>query len=76
MRWCLCKGATQINFAPSTIQSRTSRPAVISLWVSPPFHFKGAIDFGLENASRYFIKTSIIAGSVAPSDNEEDIYYG
>lgn len=39
-----------------------------------PFHFKETINFGLGKCF-IFIKSSIIAGSVTPSDSEKDIYY-
>lgn len=72
MRWCLCKGVTllsQIIFAPLTIQAGPHTLHHITLGIAP-FHFKGAINFGLGKCF-IFIKSSIIAGSVTPSDNEE-----
>lgn len=78
MKWCLCKGVTllwvKISLHPWLYKPDLTSCDHITLGIAP-FYFKGAVNFGLGKCF-IFIKSSIIAGSIAPSDNEEDIYYG
>lgn len=55
--------------------SRTSHPAIITLGVSLPSISREQSTLVWEKCF-IFIKPSITAGSIAPSDNEEDIYHG
>jgi len=78
MRWCLCKGVTLLwvdsSSHPWLYKQDLPSCNHITLRIAP-FHFKEAINFGLGKCF-VVIKSSTTAGSVAPSDNEEDICYG
>lgn len=53
---------------------KTSHLAIISLSIAPSFS-REQLTLVWEKCF-IFINSSIIAGSISPSDNEEDIYYG
>lgn len=79
MRWCLCEGVTLVrvesSLHPWLYKQDLASCGHIALGISPPSISRERSTLVWEKCF-IFIKSSKIAGSVAPSENEEDIYDG